>query len=222
MRALLVAAAPVAGSVALVARLAHQCDLVIAVDGGGSVCLDAGVKPHMVLGDFDSLHPETLEELTAQGTRVVRFPSHKDRTDLELAFEEARRAGADEVVVTCAVSGRLDHTLAALGALIAAADLRPELAEPDLSGWVLSLQGRGELMLEGVGATVSLMAMCSGTVVSAQGVKWPLEAHKLPEGSGLGVSNVITSESGATLNVVTGAVLVLAPMLPLSPQACAR
>jgi thiamine pyrophosphokinase len=222
VRALLVAAAPTAGSIDLVARLAETADLVIAIDGGGAVCLDADVRPDVVLGDFDSLAPSALNRLTAGGARVVTFPARKDRTDLELAIDEARSAGATEVVLTCAATGRLDHTLAALGALEAAADLHPELAEPDVSAWVLAPEGRSELVLFGVGATISLLASTMGAVVTESGVEWPLEAHDLLPGSGLGVSNVIASAEGARVLMHEGTVLVLAPALPSAPRASRR
>ena len=140
-RVLLVAAAPVAGTCALLPSLAADVDLVIAVDGGGRVCLEAGVLPDIVLGDFDSLSPEDLGRLSELGASVVRFPAEKDASDLELALAEARRAGAGSVVVTAAMSGRLDHTLVALGVLSGAADLKPHVVEPDLEAWVLAVRG---------------------------------------------------------------------------------
>lgn len=211
MRALLVAAAPTAGSSELVASLAAESDLVIAVDGGGAVCLEAGVVPDVVLGDFDSLAPELLERLKSQGARIVSFPPKKDATDLELAVDEARRAGATHVVVSCATSRRLDHTLAVLGVLARASDLRPEIAEPDLGAWVLSPSGRAHLDLAGCGATVSLLALSEPVVVSVTGVDWPLDAHALQPGSTLGVSNVIAGEEGARISVGEGTLLVIAP-----------
>jgi len=214
MRALLVAAAPVPGSADLVAELASRSDLVIAVDGGGAVCLDAGVTPDLVLGDFDSLSSEALAVLTDRGVRTVMFPSRKDHTDLELALDRARQSGATEVAVTCATSGRLDHTLAAMGALAANADLRPELVEPDVTGWVLSARGRSSLLLSGRGATISLLALAGPAIVSASGVEWPLEHVELLPGSGLGVSNVIVAPAGAAIGIHAGTVLVLAPHGP--------
>ena len=218
MRALLVAAAPVPGSVDLVAELASRSDLDIAVDGGGAVCLDAGVTPDVVLGDFDSLSPDALARLTEAGARVVAFPTRKNHTDLELAFERARDSGATEVVVTCTTSGRLDHTLAALGALSANSALRPELAEPSVAGWVLSPQGRQSLALVGLGATVSLVATGGPAIVSATGVEWPIDRLELPPSSGLGVSNVIVAPSGATIDVHGGTVLVPIPQRARKPR----
>jgi thiamine pyrophosphokinase len=222
MRALLVAAAPIAGSAYLVAELAAVCDPIIAIDGGGAVCLEAGVSPDVVLGDFDSLAPAALERLAARGSRVIEFPSRKNQTDLELALLEARERGAAEVVLTCSSSGRLDHTLAALGALATNADLCPMLAEPDVTGWVLAPSGRTRVTLKGVGATVSLLALGGPASVSAAGVEWPLAGFELLPGSSLGVSNVITAPTGAEISVDRGTLLVLAPFLPGEARAADR
>jgi thiamine pyrophosphokinase len=216
---LIVAAAPVAGSVELVARLAPEHDLVIAVDGGGAVCIDATVMPDIVLGDFDSLEPDALEWLRRHGVSVLPFPADKDQTDLELALIAARERGARSVTVTAASSGRLDHTLAVVGAIGTAADLRPQLVEPDVRAWVLGETGRTELEVTGRGSLLSLIALGAGARVTVSGVRWPLDERDLPLGSGLGVSNVVTAESGAVVRLLGGRLLVLAPEL-LGP-ACA-
>ena len=209
MRALLVAAAPVTGSVVLVAELAPQHDLVIAVDGGGRICLDAHVTPDLVVGDFDSLDAAALEQLRDAGARVLPFPAEKDATDLELALAAAREAGVGELTVTAVSSGRLDHTLAAVGALTNAADLRPEIAEPDMRAWVLRADAREQVRVGRGGATVSLIAFGAGARVSISGVRWPLDGHDLSAGSGLGVSNIVNEEAGAVIRVHSGTVLAI-------------
>lgn len=217
MRALLVCAAPAPGGSDLVARLAPGADLVIAVDGGGSVCHDAGVVPDIILGDFDSLPGSLLDEFVSRGVRVIEFPADKDETDLALALDVARREGADQVTVTAASTGRLDHTLAVAGTLAAAADLRPELREPELRGWVLSTALRSRIALKGVGATVSILAPGWGATVSARGVRWPLAKAELAPLSVLGMSNVIIDDAGAVIEVHAGTVLVLSPHVDLAP-----
>ncbi len=47
------------------------------------------------------------------------------------------------------------------------------------------------------GATVSLLALGEGAVVSFSGVEYPLERAPLPYGTGLGVSNVALGTSVA-------------------------
>ena len=95
MRALLVCAAPVPGTETLLPRLAAEADLVVAVDGGGSVCLEAGVVPDVVVGDFDSLPDDDLDRLGQLGVSVIEFPAEKDASDLELAVGEVRCRGAN-------------------------------------------------------------------------------------------------------------------------------
>lgn len=217
MNALLVCAAPAPGGPDLVGRLAPSADLVIAVDGGGSVCFEAGVVPDILVGDFDSLPGSLLDDFVSQGVRVVEFPADKDETDLALALDVARREGVDRVTVTAASAGRLDHTLAVVGTLAAAADLRPRLREPELRGWVLSTALAPRITLKGVGATVSILAPGWGATVSVRGVRWPLAKAELAPLSVLGMSNVIVDSAGAVIEVHAGTVLVLSPHVDVSP-----
>ena len=214
MRALLVAASPLPGTSELVSALASGFDLVIAVDGGGGVCASAGIVPDYVVGDFDSLDAKTAEALRSAGARIVTFPSHKDHTDLELALAQASDAGATEVAVVSATGGRLDHTVAAIGALSAADELSPWMADPENTMWVLSPAGRRSLHVDGAGTTLSVIAVAEQSVVSASGVEWPLDRAALDVGSGRGVSNVITSPSGADIEIQSGKVLVFVPRGP--------
>lgn len=222
MRALLVCAAQVKGSCTLVARLAPNFDLVIAVDGGGDICLEGGVTPDVLVGDLDSASSDTVDTLLARGVPIQRYPAEKDATDLQLAIAEARRQGATEIVVTAATSGRLDHTLGAIAALAAAADMQPQIVEPDLSAWLMARGGRRELILSGVGATVSLIPWGGIALVSAVGVRWPLDRAELGPESTLGVSNVVSSGEGASFSVHQGMALVLSVRGALSPAAKTR
>lgn len=211
MRALLVCAAPVPGSEALLPRLAADVDLVVAVDGGGALCLTAGVVPDAVVGDFDSLSPGDLQRLLARGVEPHEYPADKDASDLELAIVEVRRRGATSITVTAALAGRLDHTLAALGVVCSARDLVPHMVEPELEAWVLSPEGRESIVLSGADATLSVLAFGAPAVVSAEGVIWKLDSARLTPESSLGLSNRIDSEGSARISVHEGVALVLAP-----------
>ena len=91
-------------------------DCVIAVDGGYRHLLDIGREADMVLGDFDSLG------YVPQHHRLNRYDSHKDASDLELAIDAALEKGVRTLVVYGCLSGRLDHTLAALQQLARASE----------------------------------------------------------------------------------------------------
>ena len=74
-------------------------DFVIAADGGARYCLELGITPHLVVGDFDSLDPASLQALEQAGVELARYPERKDFTDLELALQHARLRGADEILI---------------------------------------------------------------------------------------------------------------------------
>ena len=217
MNALLVCASPSPGSAELVGRMAPSYDLIIAVDGGGSVCTEAGVIPDLLVGDFDSLPSVEVDRFIARGVKTLAYPADKDQTDLELALDETRRQGVDTVTITAASSGRLDHTLAVMGALAAAQDLRPTLREPDLSAWILTPSWRPSVRLKGSEATISVLALTARATVSVTGVRWPLTEATLGSLSSLGVSNIITDTTGAMVLVDEGVALVLSPRVDRAP-----
>src|SRR5262245_62117744 len=82
---------------------------VIAADSGLEHVRALGRHADLVVGDFDSVHPATLDAARAAGSRVDQHPADKDATDLELALRAAQRHGADRVTVIGAGGGRLDH-----------------------------------------------------------------------------------------------------------------
>jgi thiamine pyrophosphokinase len=209
VRVLLVCAAPTHGFEGLVPRLAAEAQSVIAVDGGGAVCLDSGVTPNLLVGDLDSIDSAVADELAALGVPVRVYPAEKDETDLEIAIREARGLGATEIVVTAATTGRLDHTMGVLAALASASELNPTIAEPDLSVWLLSEKGRQTVTLAGVGSLISIVPFAGVACVSARGVRWPLELADMNPATTLGISNVVVDGGGATVVVHTGCAFVL-------------
>ena len=201
MRALVVGAAWLAGAEGFYADLAMEHDLVIAADAAAEQLLAAGGRPDLAIGDFDSALPGAVARLEAAGVALRAFPVNKDATDLELAVDAARAAGATSITLTGAFRGRLDHTLAALGALVRAADLEAGAVEPDLRMWVVDGARRPSLSLTLVPGTVVSLLAPTGVArgVTLRGFGFPLENATLEPLSGLGISNVAV----ATSQVVT-------------------
>jgi thiamine pyrophosphokinase len=117
----------------LVRGLAQEAGFVVAVDSGGEDLRSAGLVPQLLIGDFDSLGGDTLMALEAAGAEVMGFDAYKDVTDFELALRELRSRGFAAVVATKVLGGRIDHGLAALACLAAAAEegTRVVIAEED-------------------------------------------------------------------------------------------
>ncbi|MDO9557025.1 MAG: thiamine diphosphokinase [Coriobacteriia bacterium] len=212
MKALIIGAAPVDGSGSLIRSLATVCDMVIAADAAAEWCIAAGVVPDVAVGDFDSASPGALERLKQQRVNVVCFPAEKDASDLDLAIVIAREAGATELVFSACTSGRLDHTLAALGGVIAGADLHPVIREPHLSAWTLSsdVEKRLDLVLP-IHTTVSIFALGDALGVTLEGFRYPLVDATLHSLSSHGLSNITMSDK-VTVTVASGTLLVIASL----------
>ncbi len=90
--------------------------IVIAADGGLDHARAAGLTPAGLIGDLDSVTEEGLAWATQHAT-IQRHPIDKDATDTELAVAFAAGMNPARVVLVAGGGDRLDHTLAAIGAL---------------------------------------------------------------------------------------------------------
>ena len=184
--------------------------IILGVDSGLDAALDAGLRPSGLIGDLDSVSEEGLAWATAHAT-VARHPTDKSQTDTELALAFA--ADMQPARLTMIGGGdRLDHTIAAVGALSAG-----HLTNvPVLDAWwnghhldVIHGPGRRDLHLER-GSLLSLLAIgpaCHGVDIS--GVRWPLDKHKLDPVVGLGMSNEVIDPDGVVPVSVSAGVLTV-------------
>jgi thiamine pyrophosphokinase len=209
MRVLIVADAPSALEADELRTLAADCDAVIAADGGGARCLEAGIAADVVVGDLDSLAPDAERALRGRGVPFVTAPAEKDVSDLDLAIDRARAMGAGRLVVCGVIGGRLDHELSALGSLARASDLAPEIRAPGVSARVLSPSGTSGASVEG--GVFSLMALLAPARVTCSGARWMLTNARLEPISSLGLSNHVPEGSVAEITVHDGVVLLYLP-----------
>jgi thiamine pyrophosphokinase len=205
--AIVIADAPAADLVPYTG-LVEGADLRVAADGGARHFLQAGMLPHVAIGDFDSLPAPLLAELEARGVRIERYPIHKDETDLELALLYAVAQGAVQVVVLAALGGRPDQHLANLQLLT-----HPALEPIDVrmlhNGWEV-FATRAVARLEGAaGQTVSLLPMSERVEgIVTENLYYPLRDEPLSLGPARGVSNVMTA-ANATITIRSGVLLVM-------------
>lgn len=182
-------------------------DRLICADGGGRAALAAGLKPDVVVGDFDSLSEAELGALASGGAALERHRRDKDETDLELALERAAREGARDIVVLGALGGRFDHALAN-ALLLALPALRGRRARLAAGNEEIALIRGGETAeLTGApGDLVSLIPLGDATGIVTEGLQYPLRGEALRAGPARGVSNTLTS-ARATVFVEAGLLL---------------
>jgi thiamine pyrophosphokinase len=166
--------------------------LVIAADSGVERAQAVGRAVDVAVGDFDSCDPAALARAEAAGTRVERHPAAKDATDLELALDTARAAGARRVTVVGGHGGRLDHLLA--NATLLAAPAFADLEIDARMGPALVTVVRTTASLSGrVGELLSLLPVGGPAVgVRTEGLRYPLRREDLAPGTTRGVSNEFT------------------------------
>ena len=169
--------------------------LTIAADGGAEHAVGLNKFVTLLVGDLDSISPETLAHLKQGGTEVQQYPTAKDQTDLELALLAAAERDAGWIRVIGALGGRLDHMLANIYLLNL-----PELAGRDVrfvagaqSTWLL---GPGDHELPGdIGDLVSLIPLTDAVEgITTQHMAYPLRDETLKFGPARGVSNVIRDQ----------------------------
>ena len=161
-------------------------DLVIAADGGYDALDQAGIRPHLLLGDMDS-----IKALPMHIPRM-RFPVKKDETDMALAIRVAQQRGFRRFKLYGALGGRLDHTLANLQLLgsLARQGMQARMVDRRAVFFAVS---NGSLVLPPLrqGTTVSVFAWGGDAAgVTLKGLAFPLYNAQLNAFMPLGVSNV--------------------------------
>ena len=177
-------------------------DYVIACDLGYGHALKAGIRPDLVIGDFDS-YRGTVDPALA----VIPLPVAKDDTDTGYALHYALDRGFDDIVIHYALGARLDHTLANLQSAMAAAQSGASITLCGAAETV-RLVSHGSLTF-GVrrGQALSVLALtdvCRDVCI--EGAAYPLRHAELRSDYPLGVSN--QAEGDVTVSVGDGVLFV--------------
>ena len=168
-------------------------DMLICADGGYDAAVAHGLRPDLVVGDFDS-----MPEDHAQDEQILRLPRLKDDTDMVVCLQEGRRRGYRVFRIGGGLGGRIDHTLANLQCLADCA-LRGEEAWLCDAHNRLTILAPGEHVLRRMpGRKLSLLAFTPEvTGVTLRGAAWTLADATLTSRYPLGVSNEFTGETAS-------------------------
>ena len=186
-----------------------DADMVIAADSGAETALRLGRVPAYVVGDFDSLDVQFVEQLRARGSQIISAPVEKNETDTELAVQLAIEQGATHITLLGALGGdRFDHTIANV-LLLAGFDTVPiYIIDGPSTCWLL--RGPGHTTIEGrPGDLLSLLPLTSDAIgIRTHGLYYPLNGETLRFGKPRGASNKLTGEQ-AEVSLEGGILLVI-------------
>ena len=201
--ALLVANAPLKWNPRL-ARLATSARPLLAADGGANHLARLGLRPAAVIGDLDSISPETRKWLGEDC--LVKRPD-QNRTDLEKALEYGfDELGIKHLTVLAALGGRIDHDLGNLG-LLARLAMGRRLVLESAHQTVLAVTGETSLPAS-PGETWSFCTFDPSVRVTVEGVRWPLVNASIDVGTRPSISNEAMAEE-VRIRTTGGAVVVV-------------
>lgn len=181
-------------------------DLILAADSGYHNARALGVKPHAVLGDFDSMNESDLPHSVER----IRVPAEKDETDTQLAINYALEQGAREIIFIGGLDGRIDHALSNLLLLQALDEKFIHAVITDGNNRVRFLRNNSTLLPRSDFRYFSLLpadAKIKG--VSIDGAKYPLKKATLTRNNpSFSVSNEIVGNC-ALIDVRRGGVWIV-------------
>lgn len=178
---------------------------VICADGGYDSAVRFGIRPDLIIGDFDS-----LEGPLPADVETVRLHVEKDDTDSMAAVREGLRRGFREFILIGLIGGkRMDHSYANLCVLSYLCRQGCKAVLWDVESRIFLIRESGLTLTGMKGATVSVFPFgCNSCNVSYAGLKYPLTRKTLYADFPLGVSNRIESDT-ARVVVHSGDALVI-------------
>ena len=183
-------------------------DFFIFCDAGLSHAGGLGVKPDVVVGDFDSCEPGDLE-WWKERCEIIQLPREKDDTDTMFAVKLAVERGYCDFVLLGAMGGRFDHALGNISILLYLNGLgKKAVLIDDYS--LMQIAGKEPLYIEDSCSYFSVLTVAGNVSgVNIKNAKYPLENARLTPDFQLGISNEVLPGKVAEVSVESGRVLVV-------------
>ncbi|RYG73912.1 thiamine diphosphokinase [Lentibacillus lipolyticus] len=117
-------------------------DTWIGADRGALTLAENGIRPDYAVGDFDSITSEEKAFVQGQADLFRMYPSEKDKTDLEIALDQAYALNPEMIYLFGVTGGRLDHELINVQLLF-------QMMDRGIQGVIMDWQNRLEIMSPG-------------------------------------------------------------------------
>jgi len=184
----------------------YKADYIIAADGGYDRLREYGLTPNLIIGDMDSIRE--VPDVIAENIEVITYPRDKDKTDMELALDEAAKRGFDRFYIYGGLGDRPDQTIANI--FLAARFSRKYTLYLIGKNMIISAVTDGGVKFgAGYNGLVSVFAFGGDAHgVNVKGLKYTMNNGLLRWGSSLGVSNEFTGEEGV-ISVKKGCLIII-------------
>jgi len=186
----------------------RDAELVISADGGARHLRALNILPHVMIGDFDSIHADDKSFFKENKVKTITFPSRKDQTDTELCLSWALGNKASDITLLGVTGTRLDHTLANIFLL-------KKLARQNIPARIINKRNEIHVVtrfIELEGGPKDFLSILPITQrvsgITLKGLEYPLVNASLEMGSCLGVSNFF-KETMASVSIKKGELIVI-------------
>jgi len=185
-----------------------DAQLVVCADGGAVHAKKMGVKPDILVGDFDSIQDDVLKWFENTEAEILHYPVEKDMTDSEIAINIAVERGCTYIRILGGFGTRLDHSLANVYLLKKLLDKGIKASIINESNEITLIKDEIKLQKR-EGYNVSLIPITEKVKgVTTKGLYYPLHEATIEMGSTWGVSNEFVDET-AEVTIKSGMLLVI-------------
>lgn len=202
---------------ALVKELSPE-DRIICADSGAYHAKQMCILPGKLLGDLDSIDPDTLSWIRELKIPLEVFPVEKDMTDTELCLRSI--PSGSPVLLICSLTGRPDHVMSNLLLAGRLAEEGMDLIITDGNTWIYAFNGPATFRLnnrkwrtsgEREKLAVSLLPLFGEvTGVTTKGLRYGLMDRTLIPGSSFSISNAVQKNAGdAGVDFKSGTMLIM-------------
>ncbi|MFH2057366.1 MAG: thiamine diphosphokinase [Pseudomonadota bacterium] len=188
-------------------QIIKTAQILICADGGARHLRMLDILPHVLIGDFDSIHADDKAFLKTKNVKQIKFPAKKDQTDSELCVLWAMEHKATDITLLGVLGSRLDHSLANIFLL-------KKLAEQNIPARIIDKNNElimvcDSIELEGnPGDLLSIIPVTDKvTGITLKGLEYPMENGQIEMGSSIGISNHFV-QNRATISIQTGRLIV--------------
>lgn len=190
-----------------VSQIIARSEYVVAADGAARTMMQQQLSMHAVVGDFDSLSPADIDQLT-QRNIALHSSADQDTTDFEKCLQFCVAQNLRRAVVVGFEGGDIDHLIGNWSAIHQYAH---ELSLDIVTASQMMTIGKGVLRLSTeVGNVVSIIPHTYARV-SSEGLEWPLDRMELTFGQRLGTRNKALSDQVA-ITIHSGVASVVFPL----------
>lgn len=180
----------------------NKDDYFVYCDGGLKHMEKLGVKPNLIVGDFDSFENPNMDSET------IVLPCEKDDTDTCHALKVCIERGYKDFLFVGCIGERMDHTMGNISLLIF-------LKEKGLRGIMLDEYSeigiiQGEEQIDDKFSYFSLITLSdSAEGITIKNAKYPLENASIKSGFQLGISNEVIKGQTAVVSCKSGNLLLI-------------